>query len=55
MLKTYQATFKEDTDGVFSISLVNDPATQELFIALSSQEKIHLTTFLRVGFNLILS
>ena len=42
MLKTYQATFKEDTDGVFSISLVNDPATQELFIALSSQEKIQL-------------
>jgi hypothetical protein len=37
-LKTYEATFKDDSDGVFAISLVNDPATQETFIALSSQE-----------------
>ena len=37
-MKTYEATFKEDSDGVFAISLVNDPATQETFIALSKQE-----------------
>lgn len=42
MLKTYEATFKENSEGVFSISLVNDPATQETFIALSKQEEIKL-------------
>jgi len=42
MLKTYEATFKEDSDGVFSISLVNDPATQEVFIALSKQTEVKL-------------
>ena len=41
-MKTYQATFKEDSDGVFAISLVNDPATKETFIALSKQEEIKL-------------
>tara|TARA_R110000803_G_scaffold76454_3_gene141107 strand:+ start:7639 stop:8979 length:1341 start_codon:yes stop_codon:yes gene_type:complete len=41
-MKTYEATFKEDSDGVFAISLVNDPATQETFIALSKQEEIKL-------------
>ncbi len=42
MLKTYEATFKENSEGVFSISLVNDPATQETFIALSKQKEIKL-------------
>ena len=41
-LKVYEATFKEDTEGVFSISLVEDPATQETFIALSKNKKIQL-------------
>ena len=41
-MKTYEATFKEDSDGVFAISLVNDPATQETFIALSKQQEIKL-------------
>jgi len=42
MLKTYEAFFKTDSDGVFSISLVNDPATKETFIALSDQKEIKL-------------
>ena len=41
-MKTYEATFKEDSDGVFAISLVNDPATQETFIALAKQQEIKL-------------
>ena len=41
-MKTYEATFKEENEGVFAISLVNDPATQETFIALSKQEEIKL-------------
>jgi len=41
-MKTYEATFKDDSEGVFAISLVNDPATQETFIALSKQEQIQL-------------
>jgi len=43
MIKTYEATFKEESDGVFAISLVNDPATTEHFIALSKQKHIKLT------------
>ena len=42
MLKTYEAFFKQDSEGVFSISLVNDPATKETFIALSEQKEIKL-------------
>ena len=43
MIKTYEATFKEENDGVFAISLVNDPATTELFVALSKQKEIALS------------
>ncbi len=42
MIKTYEATYKEESDGVFAISLVNDPATTEHFIALSKQKEIKL-------------
>ena len=41
-MKTYEATFKENSDGVFAISLVNEPATKETFIALSKQQEIKL-------------
>ena len=42
MIKTYEATYKQENDGVFAISLVNDPATTEFFIALSKQKEIAL-------------
>ncbi len=41
-MKVYEATLKPNSDGVFSISLVNDPATTETFIALSKQSEIKL-------------
>ena len=39
-MKTFEAKFKESSDGVFAISLVTSPATQENFIALSEQKDI---------------
>jgi len=39
-MKTFEAKFKDNSDGVFAISLVNAPATMETFIALSKQEKV---------------
>jgi len=36
---TYEAVFDESTLGVFGISLVENPATQEYFIKLSEDEK----------------
>ena len=39
-MKKYEAVFDENkTEGVYSISLVKKPATHEVFIALSDQEK----------------
>ena len=38
-MKTYEAIFKEDdVDGVFGISLVQDPAMEGMFVALKKQE-----------------
>lgn len=40
-MKTYEAVFSEDnTDGVFGISLVHDPAMEGTFVALNKQEPI---------------
>lgn len=39
-MKTFEAKFKDNSDGVFAISLVSAPATGEHYIALSEQEKI---------------
>jgi hypothetical protein len=45
MLPTYEIIFEEGkVDGVFGISLVEDPAIQSNFIALSKQQKIKLST-----------
>jgi hypothetical protein len=45
MLPTYEIVFDEEkVDGVFGISLVEDPAIQSNFIALSKQKKIQLST-----------
>jgi hypothetical protein len=45
MLPTYEIIFDEQkVDGVFGISLVEDPAIQSNFIALSKQQKIQLST-----------
>lgn len=45
MLPTYEIVFDEaKVDGVFGISLVEDPAIQSNFIALSKQQKIQLST-----------
>jgi len=42
-MKTYEAIFNSNnTDGVFGISLVEDPAMEGLFITLSKQDKIQL-------------
>lgn len=39
-MKRYEAVFDEEkTEGVYAISLVKKPATKEVFIALSDQEK----------------
>lgn len=39
-MKTFEGKFKKDSKGVFAISLVNQPATEETFIAMSKQEKL---------------
>ena len=39
-MKTFEGKFNKDSKGVFAISLVNDPATTETFIAMSKQEKL---------------
>jgi len=39
-MKTFEAKFKKNLSGVFAISLVKKPATQENFIALSEDEKV---------------
>ena len=39
-MKTFEAKFKDNSDGVFAISLVSAPATGEHYIALSEQEEI---------------
>lgn len=39
MIPTYEAIFDESTKGVFGISLVENPATQEYFVKLSQAEK----------------
>ena len=42
-MKTYQATYNPKLNGgVYSISLVESPAMEGLFIALSKQEEIQL-------------
>ena len=41
-MKTYSANFKKNSKGVFAISLVDDPATQEHFIAMSKPQEIRL-------------
>ena len=38
-MKTFEGKFNKDGKGVFAISLVNAPATEETFIAMSKQEK----------------
>lgn len=38
-IKTYQAVFDPDKENVYSISLVDDPAMQSMFLALKKQEK----------------
>jgi len=42
-MKTYEAVFNPESEGVYAISLVEDPAMEGLFIALSKQ-KIELKT-----------
>jgi len=42
-MKTYEAVFNPESEGVYAISLVEDPAMEGLFIALSKQ-KIKLKT-----------
>ena len=41
-MKTYEACFDATKEGVYSISLVDDPATQEMFIYMNSDKKIEL-------------
>lgn len=42
-METYKVLFKEgETTGVYGISLVNDPAMEGLFIALSKDEQLQL-------------
>ena len=41
-MKTYSANFKKNSKGVFAISLVDDPATREHFIAMSKPQEIKL-------------
>ncbi len=42
MIKTFEAVFKEDAKGVFGISLVNNPAMEGMFVALSKHKEIKL-------------
>ena len=37
-MKTFEGKFKKNSKGVFAISLVNEPATEETFIAMSKDE-----------------
>lgn len=39
-MKRYEGKYNKESKGVFAISLVNAPATEETFIAMSKQEKI---------------
>ena len=39
-MKTFEGKFNKAGKGVFAISLVNSPATEETFIAMSKQEKV---------------
>jgi len=39
-MKRYEGKYNKKSKGVFAISLVNAPATEETFIAMSKQEKI---------------
>ena len=39
-MKTFNAKFKKGGKGVFAISLVKTPATEETFIAMSAQEEM---------------
>ena len=39
-MRTYNASFKKGGKGVFAISLVKTPATEETFIAMSAQEEL---------------
>jgi len=39
-MKTFEGKFNKNSKGVFAISLVNQPATEETFIAMSKQEKV---------------
>jgi len=41
-METYKIIFKDDTEGVFGISLVESPAMESSFIALSEQKEIQL-------------
>lgn len=44
-METYKVIFKQDeTEGVYAISLVNDPAMDSNFIALSKNEPLQLKT-----------
>ena len=44
MITTYEAIFDTNNRGVYSISLVEDPAMEGDFIALSKQSKVELKT-----------
>ena len=44
MIKTYEALFDTNNKGVYSISLVEDPAMEGDFIALSKENKVELKT-----------
>lgn len=41
-MKTYEACFDSTKEGVYSISLVDDPATKEMFIYMNSDTKIEM-------------
>jgi hypothetical protein len=41
-METYKIIFNDDTEGVFGISLVESPAMESSFIALSEQKEIQL-------------
>ena len=44
-METYEVLFKEgETTGVYGISLVNDPAMESLWIALSKEQEVKLST-----------
>ena len=39
-MKRYEGKYNKKSKGVFAISLVNAPATEETFIAMAKQDKI---------------